>query len=131
MVVLVEFTVCAALEQREDFDLSIGRHPFDKSYTGAPGRLWSSKWLQTLVGAEPAVIVYSAGDADISVGAAPQSVLSNFKEFVQAGSDQPKVVYRLCFFRSSLPHHRAIGPLRLMRICSQQRPYGNEKTSCV
>ncbi len=120
----------------EDFDpLSIGRHPFDNSHTSPPGRLWSSDWLQTLVSAEPAAIVYSAGDADISAGAAPQSVLSNFREFVQAfraAATTPTQNNVPIVFLSVLvsPYQRAIGPSRLLRICAANSgPWGWAKTT--
>lgn len=139
----------------EDFDpLSVGRHPFDNIHAVPSDRPWTTEWLQALVSAEPAAIVYSAGDADISCGAAPRTVLDNFKAFVEAfraaattaglsslsraragarslsdsGSGSVAALRNIPIVFLSLlvsPYQRAIGPPRLLRICAANSgPWG-------
>lgn len=124
----------------QDFDpLSICRHPFDNANAGPSDPLWSSEWMQALVCSEPVAIVYSAGDTDISIGAAPQTVLNNFRAFVKAFRASAANLARVpIVFLSVLvsPFQRGIGPPRLLRICAANSgPWGwaknTENVLCV
>jgi hypothetical protein len=117
----------------EDFHpLPIRSCPFGNRLDGPTSGLWTPEWLHALVSAKPGVIVYCAGDADISSGAAPQTVLNNFRAFVQAFRGASNEVAIPIVYLSILasPFQRGIGPPRMLRICAANSgPWGYAKTA--
>lgn len=93
---------------------------------------WTPPYLKALAAAAPRLVLYYT-DGEVDIGKAPQTVLNDFRGFVQAfraatsSQTPPPVIVFLSVLAS--PFQRSIGPSRLLKICAANSgPWGYAKT---